>query len=81
MGNDWETEVWSLRGREKSCWSHPCLKESPSERKEKEKEGKMDSEIIATTVIQASASSNPTGRPGGVEGSDVSIAPPVAAFT
>lgn len=41
----------------------------------------MDSEIIATTVVQASASSNPTGRPGGVEGSDVSIASPVATFT
>lgn len=40
----------------------------------------MDNEVLATTVVQASASSNPTRCPGRVEGSDVSIASPVATF-
>lgn len=61
-----------------SCCSHPCLQESLSERKEQE--GKEDIEIIATTVVQASAPSNSTSGPGGVQGPDVSIASPVAAF-
>lgn len=69
-----------LQGRAESCWSHPCLKESLSERREEEEGSEVDNEVLATTVVQASASSNPTRCSGGVEGSDVSVASPVATF-
>lgn len=49
-------------------------------RERKREESKADNEILATTVVQALASSNPARCPGGVEGSDVSIASPVATF-
>lgn len=72
--------MWGTRAGAESCWSHPCLKESLSERKEEEERDEVDNEVLATTVVQASASSNPTRCPGRVKGSDVSVASPVATF-
>lgn len=79
MGNDGGIGV-GHQGRGRVLLEPPLPEGIISERKEEEEEGEVDNEVLATTVVQASASSNPTRCPGGVEGSDVSVAAPVATF-
>lgn len=72
--------MWGIKERVKILPKPPLPQEVTIQEKEKAGEGKVDDNFIITTEVQALKSSSPARHPGGVKGSDISIASPVAAF-